>query len=303
MKKCWSLIIFLVPLLFLVSCTTQDTNQNLGKVFQGGTQGLLASFEPIGPTEDTIYTVYDTESFPLEVKLQNKGEEKVLAGKATVTLIGPSPTDFENIPAWTINNKNEIDKITEFNPLGGEEVVSFTPTNDAKYKAKVTGYQDLNWNVEYAYNYKTHVIINDVCFKGDITDTKVCNIKEVKSFAVSGAPITVTSVEEDSAGQGLIQLKITLRNAGGGDATLPGTEFERYDQIAFVIDEPTKWECKSGGKENQGRMLEDNTAVIFCKLKQPLQKKDLYTKTLSFTVEYVYKQLIQEKLRVKESVK
>ncbi len=293
-----------ISLLLLGGCKQQQQGPGLS-IFKGGTQGITANFEPLGIQEAGVYTVYDTEDFPLEVALQNKGEETVPAGKVTLRLLGPAKEDFDGLPQWTLTNKEEIDKISEFNPNGGEEVVSFTsPTGaQAKYKREITGYTDIAWNVEYSYDYKTHLVIDDVCFKGDITDPKVCQVKEPKPFAVSGAPLTVTRVEQDTAGKGTVLLKIDVENKGPGSSTVAGKEFDpRFDQVAYTIDEPNKWECKSGGRENEARFV-GKTAQVICKLKNPLQEDELYTKTVGFSLQYVYKDLIQEKLRVKESVR
>ncbi|MBI2005431.1 hypothetical protein HYX13_03980 [Candidatus Woesearchaeota archaeon] len=310
MKKIIQLcIVSLLLTVLLLSGCTPNNQQPTVSIFRGGTEGVTASFEPLGLKEEGVFTVYDTEKFPLEIVLKNMGEEVVPAGKAKLHLIGPSQTDFEGIPQWTITNKGDIDKISEFNPEGGEEVLSFTPSGSlAKYKQKVVGYIDLNWNVEYAYDYKTHLVVQDVCFKGDITDPKVCQVKELKSYAVSGAPVTITGVEQDTAGKGIVLVKITVENKGKGDATIIGQEFDpRFSQVAYTIDEPAKWECKSGGRENQARLVSGpdgaSSAQIHCRLKTPLKDDELYVKTVGLTLQYAYKELIQEKLRVKESVR
>ena len=311
MKKTTAFIfISLLIFMFLLAGCKAKNQQPIVSIFHGGMEGVTATFEPLGLKEEGVFTIYDTEKFPLEVVLKNKGEEVVPAGKAKLHLIGPSQSDFDGIPQWTIANKGDIDKISEFNPDGGEEVVSFTPSASglAKYKQKVTGYVDLNWNVEYAYDYKTHLVVQDVCFKGDIADPKVCQVKETKPFAVSGAPITITGVEQDTAGKGVVLLKITVENKGKGDATVIGQEFDhRFSQVAYTIDEPSKWECKSGGRENQARLVAGpegaSSAQIHCRLKTPLKEDELYVKTVGLTLQYGYKELAQEKLRVKESVK
>ena len=303
------LVISLVLVFLLLSGCKPKDQQPTVSIFRGGTEGVTAVFEPLGLKEEGVYTVYDTEKFPLEIVLKNKGEEVVPAGKAKLHLLGPSQTDFEGIPQWTITNKGDIDKISEFNPEGGEEVLSFTSGGSlAKYKQKVVGYIDLNWNVEYAYDYKTHVIVQDVCFKGDITDPKVCQVKDTKPFAVSGAPITITGVEQDTAGKGIILMKISVENKGKGDAAIVGQEFDpRFSQIAYTIDEPNKWECKSGGRENQARLVAgpegSSSAQIVCRLKTALKDDELYVKTVGLTLQYQYKELIQDKLRVKESAR
>ena len=42
-------------------------------------------------------------------------------------------------------------------------------------------------------------------------------------------------------------------------------------------------------------------AEIVCKLKEPLQENDLFTKQLTLTLDYTYRDLVQETLRIRES--
>lgn len=302
------IVLFLVVLsaLLITACGPAQQQQSKG-AFLGGTQGVVATFEPLGTKDpaSNLFAIFDTEDFPLEIVLKNKGEESVSAGKANLKLLGPAKEEFQNIVpvTWETRNRATIDKISEFNPQGGEEIVSFTPTARAKFVGRVTTFRDVTWNLEYWYDYQTHVIANDVCFKGDPIDTKVCKIDEAKTFSVSGAPITVTKVEEDQGGKGVMILKLEVQNIGPGKATIPGAEFDnRFDQLRFSTDEPTKWECKSSGRENEARLV-DKKAEIICRLKTPLQQQDLYTKQVRLTLEYTYKDFIQEKLRIKESAR
>ncbi len=305
MKKKIFLSVLIISLFLLVACEKEPQVVTSG-AYIGGTSGIIASFEPfsIKDEETGIYTIYDNEDFSLEVTLKNKGEESVPIGEVELILKGPYQGDFNNIPRWTLKNEKEIEKISEFNPEGGEEIVSFTPNNNyAEYKNPVTGYIDLNWHLEYKYNYNTYLIINDVCFKGNPADPKVCQLNEDKTFSVSGAPITVTAVKEEAAGKGIVVLKIDVENKGLGDSTISGKEFDnRFNLISYTVDEPNKWECTSGGRENEARVV-DNKAQIICKLKTPLAEDEVYERTVQLTLDYVYKELIQEKLRVKESIK
>ena len=300
MKKLYLFLTVFISLFLLTSCGESQQQTNTGGVFIGGTQGVIATFELFSVKVENIYTIFDTEDFPINVILKNKGEEVVTPGKVILRLLGPAKEDFQNIPQWQVLNKEEISKISEFNPDGGEEVVSFTST-PAKYTALVTGFTDLTWNLEYMYDYKTYAIMNDVCFKGDFTDPKVCEVKGDKTFAVSGAPITVTKMSQDTAGKGVIVLKIDISNAGKGQSTFVVKEFdERFSQVSYSVDEAVKWECKSGGRENEARLV-DGKAQIICRLKTPVPESDVFTKSLRLTLGYKYKELIQEKLRIKES--
>jgi hypothetical protein len=297
------LAILIMSLFIITACTTEKTAPTTGGAFIGGTAGITAAFEPLSIEQDGVFTIFDTEEFSLDVLLKNKGEETVKPDKVTLRLLGPAQTDFQNIQSWELKNSQEIEKVSEFNPEGGEEIVSFSPEANAKYTGLVTGLVDITWNLEYVYEYKTHLIVDEVCFKGDLTDKKVCKVKEPKTFSVSGAPITITSVEEDSAGRGVVLLKIQVQDSGIGDSTVAGKDFDhRFDQVAYTVDEPEKWECKSGGRENEARLTEGK-ATIICRLKTPLSEDDLYVRNVRITFDYLYKELIQEKLRIKESAK
>ena len=301
-RKAWWLI-FIFSLFLFTACTAKAPTTAGGGAFIGGTSGVVAAFEPLSIKEGDIYSIFDTEDFSLDISVKNKGEETVPQGKVTLRLLGPAQSLFQNIPLWQKQNAQPIDKISEFNPTGGEEIVSFTPTGGARYTAPVTGVTDITWNLEYWYDYKTHLIVNDVCYKGDITDPKVCEVKGPKIYSVSSAPITVDAVEQETAGRGIILLKIMVRDAGTGQSTIPGQEFDnRFDQIRYSIDESTQWKCTSGGRENQAQLV-DGKAEIICRLRTPLAENDLYTKQSRLTLDYTYKELIQEKLRIKESAR
>ncbi len=97
-------------------------------------------------------------------------------------------------------------------------------------------------------------------------------------------------------------IKFSVMKHGNGKVTLPGTDFAvNNEKIAYSLDDPA-WECKSSGKVNEARLLE-NKADIVCKLKQPLAAGTLSTKKVTLTLDYKYRDIIQETLRIKESAK
>ena len=294
---------FLIPtliiaLVFLTACQQQPEQTTKG-AYVGGIQGLMATFEAFGVEEAGVYSIFDEETFPLELTLQNKGEYAIQPGEVTVKLLGPSQEEFTGMKAWELQNNQPLEGISELVPDGGEETLSFA--SDAKYAKEVSGVVEREWFANIEYHYQTYVLIPEVCLKEDLTDQRVCNIKEAKPFFVSGAPITVSAVEEDTAGKGIVALKIMVKNVGATTAkvTKPGEDFGVRNVLSFSLDDPA-WECKSSGKLNEAR-LDEGQAEIVCKLKEPLAQGHVSTKQLKLTIDYKYRELISEKLRVKQS--
>jgi len=299
MKHIVSLSLLILSVFLLTACGSGSDQQTSTGAYLGGTSGVLAVFEPFGVEENGVYSVYDTEAFPIEVTVQNKGEYDVKPGDVTIRLLGPAPTEFSGIATRELKNQQAIDKISELVPEGGEQTLTFATA--AKYNNQVVGVINRDWFVNLEYKYQTYVIVPEVCLKEDLTDERVCTVRENKNFFVSGAPLTVTAVEEDTAGKGIMALRLKIRNVGGGDITKVSEEFGVNDQLTYTLDDPA-WECKSAGRIGEAR-LQNNEAEILCKLKEPLQKDDLYTKQVQLTFDYKYRDIVPETLRIKQSVK
>ncbi len=288
-------LILALSLLILTSCKKEAAGPIV-------TEGLVVEFEPISIQEDGLYTIYDDEEFPLEITLKNKGGEDIKNSDITLELLGPSKGDFSGL-SWEIKNEEDLEKISEFNPEGGEETLAFG--EKVRYLKEVNNFIDVTWNVNYKYKYKTDLVIDDVCFKEDLKDPRVCTVEEEKTFSVSPAPITITSIREDTAGKGIVALTIELANVGGGDFTLASQDFDtRFNELAFEIDDPSKWDCKgSPGGENRVKIYKGSTtSTIRCKLKTPLAEGEIYTTPVKLTFDYLYQNLIQETLRIKETL-
>ncbi len=287
-----------IALLFMTACQQQQQQTTTG-AYLGGTQGILAQFEPFGVEENGIYAIFDEESFPLELTLRNKGEYQIQPNEVSVKLLGPSQEEFSNMKSWELKNNQPLEGISELVPEGGEETMSFA--SDAKYAKEVAGMVEREWFANIEYHYQTYLLIPEVCLKEDLTDQRVCTVKQAKTFFVSGAPITVKTVEEDTAGKGVVALKILVSNAGANTAkvTKPGEEFGVRNVLSYSLDDPA-WECKSAGKLNEAR-LDDGQAEIVCKLKEPLADGHVSTKQVKLTLDYKYRELISEKLRIKQS--
>lgn len=291
----------LASMLLLTACNTQQqTNQPKG-IYIGGTLGIVAKFQPFGVTEDNIYSIYDSETFPIETTFTNKGEYEIKPGDVTIKLLGPSEKEFSGIANWELKNKDTVEKISELTPNGGEETLSFA--SDAKYLSPVTGAIQRAWFANIEYKYQTYAIVPEVCLKEDLTDKRVCEVKDPKkAVSVSGAPITITNVEEDTSGKGIMALKFKIKNVATGKVALPAEDFSpNLDKLSFSLDD-SAWECKSTGKINEARLI-NGEAEIVCKLKEALAKGALSTTQVKLTLDYKYRDIISEKIQIKQSVK
>jgi hypothetical protein len=299
MKRIIIIPILMFSLLFLVSCGPEEDGTGAANgAFIGGAQGIVAVFEPFGVEEDNTFTIFDTETFPIELTIANKGEYEIKASDVTIELKGPS-LDFSGIASLSKSNSGIVGIVSELLPDGEEETITFA--TDAKYAQEVNGYIDREWFANIEYNYETYVVMPDICLKGDLKDDRICDVDGAKTYFVSGAPITVTAVEESTAGKGIMALKITVQDQGTGKVTLPTQDFGTQEKIAYSIDD-NDWECKQGGKLNEARLIEGKADII-CKLKNALSEKDLATKQLKLTLDYKYRDIIQESIRIKESDK
>lgn len=269
----------------------------------GGIEGLTAEFEPMGIEENGVYTIYQDEFFPIQVTLKNKGEEDIGVGDARIKLYGILLSDFTGVAGENLTNRQLIEKISETNPTGGETLIDFGP--EVRYRQNISGiFYDVTVFASYTYRYKTHASVPEVCFKEDLTDKRICEVEEGKGAYSSAAPIQVKSVGEMPAGAGIVQLNFEVENVGGGEVTLPGQEFaRRYGQISYTIEPATerdKWRCTSGGRENEARLV-DGKATINCKLTTALPKDTLYVKEIGLTINYDYRDIIKDTVRIKKA--
>lgn len=298
MKK-MILSLLIIGILLLSACTKEDTQAGKKAAFLGGNAGIVATFEQFGVEENGVSSVFDTETFPIEVTLANKGEYILQPNDVQVELLGPSRDELTGIASWKLPNSIAIEPISELLPAGGQETITFA--RDAKFTRAVKGAIDRTWYANIDYHYQTYVIIPEACLKENLNDKRVCDVVGAKGYSVSGAPVTITGVEENSAGKGIVALKLKVKNVAGGKVTSAQEDFGVQEKLAYSIDDPA-WECKQGGKENEARLV-NGEAEIVCKLRTALPTGTLATKQLKVTFDYKYRSIVQKALRIKESAR
>ncbi len=302
------MVIFVIISLFMISGCDDDkqTSDGTESPYLGGNQGLIAEFLEMGVyNEDTkIEEIFEGETFPIEVMIKNKGEENVDIGDATVTLKGIAMDDFSGIANnGVLSNEEMIERVSEYNKAGGEVNLDFTPgAEEARYEIEIKGaHYDISVFGEVVYLYSTHAAVPKVCFKENLQTEGICEVDEEKTVYSSGAPIQVKSATEKRAGTGKVAVEFEVENVGGGDVTKPEEAFDsRFNQLSFMPAEPELWECKAGGKLNEGRFDSSNKLTVVCKLKEAMEEDTLYTKELDLVLSYKYRKLIHRQLRIRK---
>jgi len=298
-------IILAFMLTTAASCTSNQAEQSVEAPFNGGIHGLVAEFEEIGTVSDTgpANEVWEDEDFPMEINVKNKGEFTVGAHDAEFEIKGISSNDFTGID-FTTDNDEEIDKVSEFQPDGGEIWVDF---GDAHYTNLVGTHYDANIFVYFTYPYETYVNIPKVCYKENIRDTTVCDVDSSKQAFASGGPLQVGSVTERYIGKGKILLEIPVRNVGKGRIkAYANDEFKpNYDEFSFTMEDPD-WECTARGNSNVARITHPsgqpgNEDIIIRCTNDNLEEGALFTRAITLSLQYYYQDWIEQRVRVREN--
>jgi hypothetical protein len=309
--KVTKLLIILAVLLALLAFTgcngDSDATDAGADPYVGGDVGIEAEFEPFGTRGDSgLYEIWEGETFPIEVRLENNGEYEVQPGQVTVTLKGINLANYQNIvPDGVLSNEEIIERVTPINEDGGEETLDFTPGEDALYTVEISGNAyDQPIFAEVAFEYQTFASSPQICFKEDLQDERICDVDEVKTVYSSGAPVQVVRAEEKRAGTGKIAVEFDIEDKHhADDATTvakPGSEFDtRFDELEYEVQPAADWECKSGGKVNAARLSDDGTATIRCVLKEPMEEDTLFMSELKLILKYRYRYLINDAIRIK----
>ncbi|MBI4149047.1 hypothetical protein HY491_01240 [Candidatus Woesearchaeota archaeon] len=288
-------VLLILAMLVIAGCTGGEDTTTAPDPFVGSDDGLVADFQPMGLDEDGVETVFEEDAFDVVVNLKNKGEYDVPAGKALVRVLGIDTALF-GITNPLKSNANALEKISEFNTIGGEEDIDF---GKAKLQSIVGSFLDATFFSHVDYEYATFVNVPAACFKYDTNDLTICDIQGSKQVFSSGAPVRVSSVEEDIAGNKRIALTFQVDNVGGGRATIPASEFlSRFDRVRFGLSEQN-WECKSAGSSTEARFT-GARATIRC-VSPPLNPGDLFTKQVTLRLDYLYRGTIQHTVRIKKN--
>ncbi|MBI4453183.1 hypothetical protein HY636_00905 [Candidatus Woesearchaeota archaeon] len=297
-------ICILVLSLMVAGCTLKN-EPGVSSPYKGGSEGLISQFEEVGSliSQSGLPEIWEDQGIPVVVRVSNRGEYTVPAGMVQFVIKGIKiPEDFQGVEPVKTNSK-EIEKVSEYLPDGGEELVDF---GEAFYVSGVKGtFYDANVFVEYTYPYEQTIVVPKVCFKGNPYDNTICNIDEGKQGFISGGPLQIGTVVQRPAGKGRISLEIPIRNVGGGKAKASDSTFEEfspmYDEVLMQV--PDGWECTAKGTGDLVRITRNGETVIRCKygFLNPIAEKDIYTSTFDLKLTYIYWDFVSQTVRIREN--
>lgn len=302
-KRTTIVVLSLAILLFMVGCRGGQSVQAPTSPYMGGSQGLIAIFQPVGtvagPEQDGREIIYQADQISLQVELQNKGETDVAANSVELHLKGIAKEDFpgfQGIDAPVLN-RDTLDRASQFLPEGGFEVLDF---GSSSYEGRIGTFYDANLWVDYNYPYKTVVSIPQVCFKEDPRDARICDLEGTKAAFSTGGPIAVGQVVQKPFGRGKIMLEIPIRNVGGGRAKAPeSAEFSNvYDEVRLdQVQSVQPFVCTSRGRRDVVRLTE-YAGIIRCVLDTTLERKEAFTSQVNVVLAYDYNDVVLKKVRI-----
>ena len=308
MKK-MLIAMLMLSIAILTGCTGGNQQVTISDPYMGGSQGLLAQFEPLGASIDgNTQSIFDDEPFTLVINLKNKGEYEIPANTMKTTIKGISSSDYTGI-TFQKSNGEKLEKISSFNTKGGEITISHGTAKLVTSRIKDRNVITANIFADVVYPYKTFISAPKVCFKDTSSKVRdeICDVENsaLQVFS-SGAPIRAVSAKETRTGKGLIGVEFTIENVGQGDSKDPAkSDFDyRYNEVAFKVQDsssPEKWYCTSSGREGVGRFDENNKLVVLCKLKEQykISENEAYQSQLDLTLTYDYKTVISTDLVIK----
>jgi hypothetical protein len=306
MRATYILAIILVLVFSMgAQCTNKRDTGSVQSPFFGGIEGVTVQFEQIGSVSDTgaKNEVWEDETFPVDVRVRNRGEFTINEHEAELEIKGVSPNDFTGLEFFK-DNTAKIEKVSQFMPEGGEDYVSF---GNAKYLNLVGTHYDANLFIYFTYPYETYINIPKVCHKFNIRDNTVCDVDATKQAFASGGPFAVGTVQERYIGKGKILLEIPVKNVAKGRAkAYKNDEFQsNFDEFAFTVKEPD-WYCTARGNNNVARITHptgepQNEEVIIRCINDKLEEGALYTQSVTLTLAYYYQDWISQIVRIREN--
>jgi hypothetical protein len=200
--------------------------------FHKGFDGLAMEFVKGQPPS----SVWENTEFPITIRIQNRGAYDIFNGRLKITgnlYFAPEP-EREISLAFNLEGKSE------FNPEGSFSFERYLATAGTVDMDKTDSFYILA-----CYPYKTfasaEICINPRMLEGDESNELrgECNVGSVSLPSGQGAPVSVTSVDEEMIPVGddifRLNLKIKVVNKGSGKVVSPDSNAYEKDCIGSPL--------------------------------------------------------------------
>lgn len=319
-KKVFLIISLVLLTLFIVGCNGTNGADGPSEVnYRTGTQGLTLEFPTDTPTE--IYE--NDQDVRFSVNVRNKGafpqsdERADFRGKLWIggydeRILQIYPRLSSSIAQGVNLDGDELEGVSPYNLNGGYSTIEFQmnvgelPNGMPYYDPKII--------ITTSYLYKT-LASPMICIDPEPRSTKVrekvCEIQQSISPGTQGAPISISSIEEDVTSTDFL-FKIYIDNVGGGliipESQIDSNPNEGYDwrDLNKVMIEEVSvgnvrmTECRpSIGREVQ---LMDGKGYIFCRLDKSVAGGKAYETPLNVKLSYGYTSSSQKDIEIFEEV-
>lgn len=213
-KKILALVLVFSIMFMAAECGKTQTKVT-GGTFISGTDGVKISFK------DTMVSEFQqSDSVPVNIILQNKGENDLIAGEAKVKLFGVDLANFGLSSAKSYKGTSgALKKVSSINPEGSEQEVNF---GNMKYAQQVVG-SDISYTLraKVCYPYKTEVLAG-VCMTSkefEKVETGICSLagEKIVKGDVSSAPVQITSITQETRGSEQVKFSVKIENKGDGN--------------------------------------------------------------------------------------
>ncbi len=244
------LIAFLVIGLFVLVGCEEDVASPSGKEtpFIGGTDGLLIDLLDDSPPEE----VTDGGNYPFDVvvKLENAGEEMIVKEDVVVEISGIDPGEFGLTEEDLVKNPDEDLEATRKSPEGSKVkgTLTYVTFPGFNYAGSLSGNTPFIFRADVCYKYRT-ITNSKLCILEDlieVDDDALCKANERKTTHNSGAPVQVTSFEENVRGTNKIAFTFEIEHRGNGRIYKADTGCD----VDLRTDEDKVWINVSSGLEN-----------------------------------------------------
>ena len=293
MKK-YSILLFLTLIIFIAGCTPKENGTPAG-TFIGGTEGVGIEFVSLAPPS----SFSQDDQVSLRILLTNKGETRVQTGNAKARIFG---INLENFGLQNIykSNLGPIEAQGEFTATGGEQEINF---GQIRYTPSIINQESFTLRARLCYPYQT-LVKTDVCIQSLISQesqSEVCSLtgEKVVSGSVSGAPVQVTSITEQTRGNDQVRIDIKIENKGLGEIYSIDSKcedldddikrFDNKDKIKIKVKSPLDVKCgfRTGEPSSEGFVTldENKAATLSCwkNVNEPIVDK------LDLQLDYLYR--------------